>query len=654
MLMNKNFALKALERTYLIEVDDAQIAQAVSDGCLFYKFISSGLKNLREHRRVAGTRLFLSDVAEEARSSDSQRPARFWIGIRLNDNAVEICAFYNAMRDGFMGEDREREILNDCVFGVFAEAHKNRPLSRQDPNKGSAAGKFESIASIDVSCETSFTQARNWLEDCVQNHTECSRLDTKRRFTPTRLIKISTRQGRRILQLTEPHEEVRYAALSYCWGGEQVVRTTTQTIIRHQTRINFQDLPQTIKDAVVVTENLGLHHLWVDALCIVQDDERDKAFEIDRMGHVYENAEVTIAASRAERVQEGFLQDLTPYGHKKQDWVFKIHYRDLTGQISPIIIAPKYFRPRVDYLSKRAWAFQERLLSRRILEYSGACVHWTCQSHNDCDRRGGKCSVDELKKRTKISRGLLYRNEAVTVGTWHTLVDEFSNRSLTFPEDRLPAIGGIAERLGLQSKNQYLAGIWQSHLPRGLLWIVDTYAKESPQPQASTYVAPSWSWASTNRPIKGYVFTHSGIPQVEIVRINVKAPEKGATYGKVIYGSLTLHGFVTPVDWKLPSETDRYSDGKISGIPSISIHRDGAEASLLAGGITTIRVYLLVIVARGDIDLNVTGLILRQLPDQTYSRMGVFDVPYCPAHQNTYRYLARSLLNGNLEEVTIV
>ncbi|RSM00832.1 hypothetical protein CEP52_008903 [Fusarium oligoseptatum] len=354
-LMNKNSALKALEQTYLIEVDDAQIAQAVSDGCLFYKFISSGLKNLREHRRVAGTGSFLSDVAEEARSSDSQRVALLCIGIRLSDNAVEISALY---RGNTRGEAVGCEILNRCVFGVFAE-----------------------------------------------------------------------------------------------------------------------DLPQTIKDAVVVTENLGLHHLWVDALCIVQDDERDKAFEIDRMGHVYENAEVTIAASRAERVQEGFLQDLTPYGRKKQDWVFKIHYRDLTGQISPIIIAPKYFRPRVDYLSKRAWAFQERLLSRRILEYSGACVHWTCQSHNDCDRRGGKCSVDELKKRTKISRGLLYHNEAVTVGTWHTLVDEFSNRSLTFPEDRLPAIGGIAERLGLQSKNQYLAGIWQSHLPGGLLWIVDTYAK---------------------------------------------------------------------------------------------------------------------------------------------------------------------------------
>ncbi|KAJ3467886.1 hypothetical protein MRS44_005450 [Fusarium solani] len=449
-------------------------------------------------------------------------------------------------------------------------------------------------------------------------------------------------------------EQVPYAALSYCWGGEQIVQTTAQSILRHRTRINFQDLPQTIKDAVVVTENIGLEHLWVDALCIIQDDESDKACEIDLMGHVYENAQVTIAASRAERVQEGFLQDLIPYGCNKQDWVFKMHYRDLAGQVSPVVIAPKLFRSPVDYLSKRAWAFQERLLSRRILEYSAACVHWTCQSHNDCDRRGGKCSVQELKKNTQISRGLLYLNEAVTPERWHTLLDEFSKRSLTLPGDRLPAIGGIAERLGLQSEDRYLAGIWQSHLPSGLLWIVDRYVRGSPQPQPSAYVAPSWSWASTIRPINGHVFVDSGISMVDIVRDNVRAATEGATYGKVIYGSLTLRGFVTPVDWKLPQETERYSNGTISSIPSISIHRDGAEESSFAGGITTVRAYLLVIVASSDIK-EVTGLILRQHSDQTYLRMGVFHVPYCPADKKKYPNLARSLLNSSLEEeVTIV
>ncbi|UPK97207.1 hypothetical protein LCI18_008142 [Fusarium solani-melongenae] len=594
-LLSHNSVLEALERTFLLEVDDMQIAHAVSDGCLFYEFVSSGLKKIRKPRKAIQATSFSND-AEEAHGSDGQRPARFWIGVKLDDNAVEISAFYNITGKHSRSESMRHEILHHCVFGVFAE-------------EGPAADKFESIASTNVSCETSFAQARNWLQDCVQNHVECSRLATRRNFTPTRLIRISTRQGRRILQLIESHgEQVPYAALSYCWGGEQIVQTTAQSVLRHRTRINFQDLPQTIKDAVIVTENLGLGHLWVDALCIIQDDEGDKACEIDLMGHVYENAEVTIAASRSERVHEGFLKDLIPYGCNKQDWVFKMHYRDLEGQVSPIVIAPKLFRPPVDYLSKRAWAFQERLLSRRILEYSAACVHWTCQSHNNCDRRGGKCSVQELKKKTQISRGLVYLNEAITAERWHKLVDEFSRRSLTLPGDRLPAIGGIAERFGIQSQDQYLAGIWQSHLPWGLLWIINTWVTGSPQPQASAYVAPSWSWASTMRPINGRVFVRSGVSQVDIVRVSVRAAAEGAIYGKVIYGSLTLRGFVTPVDWKLPQAMEEYDEGSISSIPSISIHGDGAEASLFASGMTTVRVYLLVLVSSSDLK-KVTGVV---------------------------------------------
>jgi hypothetical protein len=80
-----------------------------------------------------------------------------------------------------------------------------------------------------------------------------------------------------------------------------------QTLPRHRTPINFQDSPRTIQDVVIVTEDLGIQYLWIDALCIIQDDEEDRALEIDLIGHVYKTAEVTIAAPRAERVQEGFL-----------------------------------------------------------------------------------------------------------------------------------------------------------------------------------------------------------------------------------------------------------------------------------------------------------------------------------------------------------
>jgi hypothetical protein len=116
-----------------------------------------------------------------------------------------------------------------------------------------------------------------------------------------------------------------------------------QTFPRHHTSISFEDLPRTIQDAVIVTENLGIQYLWIDALCIKQDDEEGRALEIDLMGHIYENAEVTIVASRAERVQEGFLQNHLPHGCDTPDRVFKMQYRDLTGKVSPIVIVPRCF-----------------------------------------------------------------------------------------------------------------------------------------------------------------------------------------------------------------------------------------------------------------------------------------------------------------------
>ena len=86
---------------------------------------------------------------------------------------------------------------------------------------------------------------------------------------------------------TGQRPERPYAALSYCWGEENHVTTTRDSIQRHLVRINWQDLPQTLQDDIRLTESLGLGYLWVDPLCIIQDDDDDKAWEIGQMPLVY-------------------------------------------------------------------------------------------------------------------------------------------------------------------------------------------------------------------------------------------------------------------------------------------------------------------------------------------------------------------------------
>lgn len=104
-----------------------------------------------------------------------------------------------------------------------------------------------------------------WFSSCKDSHQKCHKSQAS--FRPTRLIKIKQRQGLRVLRLCERssiEDVVNYAALSYCWGQDQNVTTTTMTIRHHLLSINMRDLPLTIQHAILVAEVLGLCYLWVE------------------------------------------------------------------------------------------------------------------------------------------------------------------------------------------------------------------------------------------------------------------------------------------------------------------------------------------------------------------------------------------------------
>jgi hypothetical protein len=100
-------------------------------------------------------------------------------------------------------------------------------------------------------------------------------------------------------------EFAEYAALSYCWGGSSVLITTRATCTDRLAGINFGHLPKTIQEGVVITQNLGIRYLWVDSLCIVQDDADDCAGEAAKMKSVYANSLVTICAERVDDSEGG-------------------------------------------------------------------------------------------------------------------------------------------------------------------------------------------------------------------------------------------------------------------------------------------------------------------------------------------------------------
>ena len=436
--------------------------------------------------------------------------------------------------------------------------------------------------------------------------------------------------------------------------------------MRHMTVINFQELPPTLRDAIIVTEQMGLEYLWVDALCIIQDDDEDRAREIESMGLVYESANFTIAASRAEAASEGFLHDLIPYGHASPQWVFRMKCRTgVTGEVGDITLVPKYRRGTIDHLSKRAWAYQEKMFSNRVFEYGAACVHWTCLEANECDRAGGKCKLTPPDKEVIVPRNLEGTHKALALKSWYKTINIITEKALTLPSDRLPAISGIAEQYGRLLKDDYLAGIWRSSLPRGLLWIADSWKSKHDNLIPLNPNAPSWSWASINKATNSNLYTigeSRSVIEAEVVDVEIKHQTQGARYGPTESGRLTLRSFLTPMNWKMPA-ADGWagSSGSFSrsfpswAAPDLSaaIQADSMGTGVLVRDGRTIRVYLLALVRTKSKD-NVVGLILHQHDDGTYARLGCFDIPGCPADIKAHPTMAGWFLQGERQEVTVL
>lgn len=212
--------------------------------------------------------------------------------------------------------------------------------------------------------------ARNWLNTCLESHEQCPK--PMGDFMPTWLLEIVHIQGRRPpgvrLRETGGREFAPYAALSYCWGGNQPITTTSENIYQHLVRLNYTDLPATIQDAVTVASRLGLRYLWIDSLHIIQNDRQDKNYEIGQMPSIYSQATVTISACRATSVREGFLHDRKPLGSNSSFPTFKFPYRCQNGETSSISLVPKVEEEPAEPLNDRRWALQERLLSSRVIE----------------------------------------------------------------------------------------------------------------------------------------------------------------------------------------------------------------------------------------------------------------------------------------------
>jgi hypothetical protein len=419
-----------------------------------------------------------------------------------------------------------------------------------------------------TSAEVSFEQARQWIQTCSTDHVLCGAHEPS--SLPTRILDLGDDAGAEPTQvklLESPGRKEHYISLSHSWGGEQPLRTTVETLHDHKAGIAFDRLPKTFQDAVRITRKLGIRYLWIDSLCIVQDDPEDWQVEASRMASIYRNSWLTVSATSSSSPSSGcfkYDQSIVVQAEddddEDDDDPLNIIFPAATKLRKDLRLSLRFAMAHPDFgpfsgprenkpfpLLNRAWGYQERLLAPRVLHFGPYELFWECMQDLDCEC-GGMKWVNGRNMGTYMNRDTsgqlppkISHYAALHVGTtkrqvddtkrkqkllsrWQDMVQEYSRRALTFPTDRLPAFSGVAAEMIQAVGMKYRAGLWEETLPLGLLWERDNCIEVGP-PMQDPRPAPSWSWAAVDAPVRFLLSLYGPYPAWKVPTVHAKVEE---------------------------------------------------------------------------------------------------------------------------------
>jgi hypothetical protein len=371
-----------------------------------------------------------------------------------------------------------------------------------------------------------FDKIKKWIHSCEEYHVvTCRRENSTYSSEALSAFRVVDVKDRRIVHVNFTGEA--YAALSYVWGSNHEEHTSHLFDSGRVARPT--QLPKTIEDALFVCEQIGVNYLWVDLLCINQKDARDKAVQIDNMGHIYANAVVTIVAATGADSNSG-LAGVGGYAHSKRP-AFR---RQATRKVKSRNIITT-LRSKVDSIvdksrvwMNRGWTYQEGLLSRRCLVFSEDDVVFFCRngycrdSSNLGNRADGEfCKGIDFPQEHDCHKNIVLRNKQ----PWSTVYREFdymnnvlelTQRHFTQESDVLNAFQGYLALIEKASEMEFSFGLPKSEILNGLCWLSMIPMELSLLPGF-----PSWSWAGWR---KAPTMQRPGIRRIAAGRVRILYP----------------------------------------------------------------------------------------------------------------------------------
>lgn len=518
---------------------------------------------------------------------------------------------------------------NHRVSDIHIAVEEGDILGSLDPDSIRQRNIFfpgRTIVSDGVPSEGLFDVVRNWLNECEQSEKHLAARCTTQFGNgqdpplPTRIIDVGEEGVNPRLIASASNQRGRYVALSHCWGGIQLIQTKRGdgSLVQYSGEgIPMSELPKTFHDAVIITRKLGMRYLWIDSLCIIQDDEQDWQRESGRMSTLYWNSTLTISATGAANSTRGcFLPEapgdavaLPPTFSERGGQAYAMRH-----QYNSKAKSHWYHKVTNGVVMSRAWTLQERWLSGRILHCCVGQWFWECceskhgqggfqedshasltghvrsareslsfRSKLDTMRRAFESVYEVLESSTAVSRRIDLRpnsdangatEEAIVVTKdndellycvlddihrdktrythWYReFVSAYSKCHLTKPEDKLPALAGIAAAVHSIVQDTYLAGHWRRDLELSLLWYTpktNRPDKESQVPSRPVkYRAPSWAWASVDGEVRWH--TPTEIVELEIIDVSTTLVQTDNPFGQIKDGRLVVSGRAASARW---------------------------------------------------------------------------------------------------------
>ena len=299
-----------------------------------------------------------------------------------------------------------------------------------------------------------------------------------------------------------------YICLSYVWGTAPTKTQAMQTTI-HNVELPFGldkvDLPQTIRDAIRFAQDMGELYLWVDCLCIVQDDEREKKFQINQMDLIYARSLLTIAVVAGEDCNAGIPHLYREIRNPQQNFV------QLPRDHGLMTSEHDGWYKKDEKWATRGWTYQELHLSRRVLMVFKEMLHWRCE----CDYWNERECLEPSQTVSKACTNKLPMSLGISFVRSRFDIYSLNIHTAYFNEDwefkcggdALDAFRGILKRMEQLSGVRFhwalprryfhdsllwgkrLRRAWRANRPRkGLCRLV------SRNGEVFTTQLPSWSW----------------------------------------------------------------------------------------------------------------------------------------------------------------